>query len=72
MEDSKNFELPRRNRPIGDLLLEAMIAGALNSNHAKNSDGPPSLERFMASVANRDPVRFMQTLLSKLAIEHGL
>jgi hypothetical protein len=75
MENSKIFELPRRNRQIGDLLLEAMIAGALNSDHAKDPDRPDdpgTLERFMAKIANDDPVRYMQMLISKLAIEHGL
>ena len=44
----------------------AFLNGALASDHAKSNDGsPPSLERFCASVANRDPLRYMQLLISK-------
>jgi hypothetical protein len=75
MEDAKIFELPkdrpRSNLSIGDLLQEALINGALASDHAKNPDGgPPSLEFFCAAVANRDPLRYMQMLIKKLAVEH--
>jgi hypothetical protein len=72
MEDAEFFELPndrpQKEQPFEDLLLEAFLNGALASDHAKSNDGsPPSLERFCASVANRDPLRYMQLLISKFA-----
>jgi hypothetical protein len=76
MEDStKIFELPKdrphKERPFEDLLLEAFLNGARQSIHAKNPDGSDGgLERFCASVANRDPISFMKILLSKCAVEH--
>ena len=69
---TKIFELPK-DQPRSNInqhfrdLRAAMIEGALASDHAKSSDGsPPSLERFCASVANRDPLRYMQLLINKL------
>jgi hypothetical protein len=62
------FKVPPQ---IEDQLFKAFLDGARQSIHAKNPDGSDGgLPRFLATVANRDPVRYMQALINKLAIEH--
>jgi hypothetical protein len=64
---AKNFEVPPQ---IEDQLFEAFLDGARHSIHAKNPDGSDGgLPRVLATVADRDPLSYMQTLIDKLAIE---